>query len=802
MRRWVVIGVLLSLLASLFVPLPGEAATVAELLAQARQAQGRVREIKSQGWGVDEKQRVIQLLGPLALNFLSASDLAQAASSQTQKSQVRDLYDTLSTPLDDIYGGSISRLEGMSKAVMDRDGDLEALYDTKEWKEAQLVASQSLYFLNWLHYVGSFVSEGQSRKKLLEEAAKGFSEFAVGEQSSQLKRESLFGRALCEKELKQFDWAVRDFELLLKDPALPADLERKVRTAMAEARSRSARGERADSERAESAADAQARAMLQRAQSLFESRKKTTGEARLKPLLEAVALLDEVRKQGGSWKEKADVLANAEITEQEAAIIDEQKNPFPQWGQARDLLQKSEFAKAVPFLREVLTSDDPKAALHHRDAQYYLGVGLFQLRDYRESATQLTKFLTADGVPPQFGAEAMYLRFKAAEALYAKEPTPDSGKLYLDAIKDFIRRYPDHKSIFEAYFRLGEYNQKQENYLAAVESYQKVSGDPAFRTRADFATLQSYFSLLDALDEKRNGSGISEKELRQRTAAGLQAFWKNSAELEKTNPAVAKQVPLHDYRGKVSVMNAAFLSKDVDTKAADIIALLQDFEKKYPDEKDAFAKVARIRLVALEKAGRFADLEKEVDNIFARFKPDEQKELLAGLSKVLPIDIKKLEKKNDKENLLTAKRTLARLYANRLQQGEAFAEDESPAQFKYELAQLYLDVKDYDKATPIYQELQQSAYSLVSLAGLAQIAAVKGDQHQAITYWEEMLKGTQAGDPLWFRGTFEVAQLNATLGNTDLACKTISGARAMLGRLGEQGLKRRIQDLGVQTCGK
>jgi hypothetical protein len=47
-----------------------------------------------------------------------------------------------------------------------------------------------------------------------------------------------------------------------------------------------------------------------------------------------------------------------------------------------------------------------------------------------------------------------------------------------------------------------------------------------------------------------------------------------------------------------------------------------------------------------------------------------------------------------------------------------------------------------------------------------------------------------------------VAQLNATLGNTDLACKTVSGARTMLGRLGEQGLKKKIQDLGAQTCGK
>ena len=800
MRRPVLIGVFLALLASLLLSSVGQASTVAELLAQARQAQGRVREIKSQGWGVDEKQRVIQVLGPLALSFLSASDLAQAAS--TQRAQVRDLYDTLSTPLDDIYDGSIARLESMSKAVMDRDGDLEALYETKEWKDAQLIASQSLYFLNWLHYVGSFVSEGQSRKKLLEEASKGFSEFAVGEQTSQLKRESLFGRALCEKELKQFDWATRDFELLLKDAGLPADMERKVRAAMAEVRTRSARGERGDSNRGETPAEAQARGMLQRAHTLLESRKKATGDTKRKQLLEAAALLDEVRKQGGAWKEKADALANTEITEQDAAVIDEQKNPFPQWGQARELLQKSEFAKAVPFLREVLASDDPKAVIHHRDAQYYLGVGLFQLRDYRDAMAQLNKFLTADGVPPQFGAEATYLRFKAAEGLYAKEPTPDNSKLYIDAIKEFTRRYPDHKSIFEAYFRLGEYNQKQGNYLAAVEAYQKVSGDQAFRVRADFATLQSYFSLLDALGEKQDGIGISEKDLRQRTATSLQAFWKNSADLEKTNPAAAKQIPLQDDRGKVTVMNAAFLSKDVDTKAPDIVSLLQDFEKKYPEQKDAFAKVARIRLVALEKAGRFVDLEKAVDDIFTGFTPNEQKELLAGLSKVLPGDIKKLERKNDKDDTLAAKRTLARLYADRLQRGEAFAEDESPAQFKYELAQLYLDVKDYDKAIPLYQELQQGAYSLVALAGLAQIAAVKGDQHQAITYWEEMLKGTQAGDQLWFRGTFEVAQLNATIGNTEQACKTVSGARAMLGRLGEQGLKKRIQDLGAQTCGK
>src|SRR5256885_15417049 len=92
-RLRVVIGFFLPLLAGLLLSSIGEAATVAELAAQARQAHARVREIKSQGWGVDEKQRVIQLLGPMALSFLSASDLAQAAS--TQRGQVRELYETL-----------------------------------------------------------------------------------------------------------------------------------------------------------------------------------------------------------------------------------------------------------------------------------------------------------------------------------------------------------------------------------------------------------------------------------------------------------------------------------------------------------------------------------------------------------------------------------------------------------------------------------------------------------------------------------------------------------------------------------
>ena len=37
---------------------------------------------------------------------------------------------------------------------MDQDGDLDALYETAEFKQSQAVAAQSLYYLNWLRYYG------------------------------------------------------------------------------------------------------------------------------------------------------------------------------------------------------------------------------------------------------------------------------------------------------------------------------------------------------------------------------------------------------------------------------------------------------------------------------------------------------------------------------------------------------------------------------------------------------------------------------------------------------------------------
>ena len=122
--------------------------------------------------------------------------------------------------------------------------------------------------------------------------------------------------------------------------------------------------------------------------------------------------------------------------------------------------------------------------------------------------------------------------------------------------------------------------------------------------------------------------------------------------------------------------------------------------------------------------------------------------------------------------------------------------------FKYELAQLYLDAGEDDKALSLFEDLREGAYSLVALAALGTVAERKGDLEGALAHWKQMLKETRVGDPLWFRGTYDVARAYHARGDTAQACRTIRPAANMIARLRNESLKRDIEQLGAEACGK
>lgn len=775
-----------------------EANSVGKISEMASEARRQVNNLKRTGWTTDKKLEAIQILGPSALQFVAIPNLAKAVKTDSGKNAVRRIYDTLHSPLNDIYEASFNRLDQMTADVIAADGDLEAVQDSQAYLQEQGVVSRSLYFLNWLNYIGSFTLEGENKKKLLTTAMNGFSEFAVGDQASRLKNESLFGRALCERELQKFDWAVRDFELLLKQPGVAVAMRKKAETALKQTR-RYAKSGRRDAD----SPDARSQSQFQLAKSLVKKSLGARGKQRREIRGQVIGLILELRKAGGKWKDRADALIETHLTTEEELVIAEHENPFAPWLKAKEKMQKRQFGAAVPLLEEVLASDDPNASKFKEDAHYYLGVGQYEQRRYVKAIQTLDAFLKARGAKNKHASDARYFQFKSAESLYAGSPNSTNDALYIAKISDFTRNYPRHRFVYEAHFRLGENLQEKGEYLKAVKAYKKVRGAPAYQVRADFATVQSYFEVLHAVEDGDPSVLLDEAEVRERISESLDSYWTSSEKLTLNSPRLSKRAPYNEYPAKATVMQVVYLGHEMDTNAEKIVSLLTGFEKKFPQHVEAFETVARTRIIALQKTGYYTQLEESVNDIYARYEPDKEAELLSDLSEVLEKDIRKLRKRNDREKEMVAKRILARLQEEWLRNGGEFEEDQSPDRFRYDLAQLYLDTKQYEKAEPIYRELEskQGAYSIVSTVGLARISEVQGNEQSALSLWEAMVKATQVGDVLWFRGTFEVARLNESLGNSEQACKTVNGAQRMLKRLGDERLKTKIEQFATQTCG-
>ena len=75
-----------------------EAASIAELSARAKQARSKANALKQGSWGAQAKLQAIQILGPVALEFVALPNLAQSVKTPSSRKAIRDVYETLHAP--------------------------------------------------------------------------------------------------------------------------------------------------------------------------------------------------------------------------------------------------------------------------------------------------------------------------------------------------------------------------------------------------------------------------------------------------------------------------------------------------------------------------------------------------------------------------------------------------------------------------------------------------------------------------------------------------------------------------------
>ncbi|MFQ5667293.1 MAG: hypothetical protein ACE5I7_12795 [Candidatus Binatia bacterium] len=779
-----VIGLVLGLLA------PVHAQSASALRASARQIAAEIAAQKRAGrFDTAAQERAVQRLGKLALGYVALSERTANAGKQRGERQV---FEAISTPLDDIYNANNAKIERMTRRIMDEDGDLEALYETQPFKDAQLVASHALYFRNWLNYYGARLYRGAQRRALLEKAQRGFSEFAVGERHTALLVESLLGRGLCNLELGHSDYAIHDLRAVAQDPQASKERKAKARLALLDAYVRTGKVSRAlrlSSELLGTGGRAEDNLIrFLRIRALLTGARTASGATAARYRREALTLMDRLRRAGAGWKKKVSALAATSIEHPEQWSRSA-NNPFARWELAKLLVRKGDYARATPLLEGFVRSRDAQMRRYRGEAHYFLGLAKFRAGQYQEAAQQLDAALKAHR--PSYGADAAYLRFKALEAVMAKHPRAAPSAQYEHAIRDYLTRYPTHKSAFEAYFRLGELLQTQGKFAAALEAYANVHGDPGFELRARFAGLQCDFELLQARDgrvpDKRNA-------LLRAIGTSLQEFDKHATAAEKRTKSTDHGA-LSQMRAKVAVMQAVYLSLQPEPNQSAILKALDAFERKYPHQTDLLPQVARFRLAAYRHLGRFADAEAEVKAhgqlLLSSLGPRAVEDFAVSF-------IREGARRNGRGDAAAnqaAQQVALRLYELLV------SEQEDSGRAKLTLARLYENTGALKKAAALYAErLQSHPKSLAALRGLGRIAESQRRFAEAMGYWRRLGKAVRPGDAPWYEASYQVARLTQVLGKKDASCQQLTQLKPAMPGLSDADLRNKLDELYQQVC--
>jgi pentatricopeptide repeat protein len=792
------VGLLAFLTWGLLGPPAAQAQAAAELRASGREVTNDIAAQKGAGrFDAAAQQRAVDRLGKLVLGFIDLSDrTANAGGEGRERDALRGAYEAINAPLESIYDQNGATIERLTKQVMDEDGDLEAVYDTPAFKEAQVVASQSLYFLNWLHYYGARLYDGTPRKELLEKAQRGFSEFAVGDRHSDLLVESLLGRGMCHLELGNTEFAVHDLQAVTSDPQASAERKAKARLALLDGYARNGNlnevlklsdqmlgsGGRAE--------DNLVRFI--RARVLFDAAKKAAGAEAARYRQQAMTTLDQLRRAGGGWEEKAAALAASSIDNPEQFAANA-NSPFAKWELAKLLVQKGDYKQAMPLLEGFVSSPDDALRSHQGEAHYFLGLAKFQAGQYQEAAEQLDDALK-DG-KAAYGADAAYMRFKSREILVAKSPSPEFGTQYEQAVRAYLSKYPDHKSAFEAQFRLGELLQAQHKCADAVQAYAKVQGDLPFEVRARFATVQCSFELLQAIDPR--GSGAQRATLLKDIGVDLRAFDTQAAEYEKRG-AKSDQVPLGQMRAKMAVLTAVYATLQPelgDQNAQKVLDALAGFEKTHPDQQELLPQVVRLRLTADQRLGRFGDAEAEVSAhgplLVPAFGTAAVEELAVGF-------VREGARRKNKEG--AGANQAAEQVASQLYQ-LLVTDSDGSNKSKLTLARLYENTNQLKKSADLYGEiLRANGDSPAALRGLGRIAEAEKRLPDARGYWQQLIKVMRGGDVGWYEGQYEVARLTEAMGMKQESCTQLEQLKPAMPGLSDADLRKQLDVLYQRVC--
>lgn len=737
--------------------------------------------------GEAEEQALFGSLANVSVQVADAYDQWVRTGSDEKRRAALATAGSVLPLLERLYAHHQGRIDKAQAEIIRDDGNPEVLYTERWWQLDRGFALAAAGQLSWLHYRMAMLSPDQKekRKAWLEKSVREFSEF-IAAPDEKMRLESLLGRGMAEKELGERAEAEGDLQLVLQQ-AKGTPLYWPARMALGELRA-SGGG---------AAALAETKKLLAEAQSAGLS----ADMLRQIRLLRFDALLSAMAAGGaGEGVQKEATSLAAQLSSQGPAVsqrvtkmtLARLKDPRPvlgatvssEWIAAENLAAAEKFEEAAKAYERIARSTDPSAREHADEVHHRLGVCWFRLGRYADAERELRAYLAAepDGA---LASEAAYLQFRAAEGVFRATPNEQTRSSFLAVAEYFTSHFPDHESVYEGWFRLGEMLQGERRYMEAADAYAKVEGPPAFRLRAAAAEVQCIADELataDEVDEAR-ATGL-------RTRA--EGAWERFDELASASGTTASA----DLKARTVVARALAAGSGPGADAAGALAMLDGFEQRFPEQTDVVLPVTALRLATSTALGRLEVAEPAARTLAAMPGTEANYfELVEKLSRALlrrSADAAPTDPAASQRWAAMATTLLDRLRA---------AGRPIPDEVRLNLAQSYVEQDRLSDAAALYKELLAAApQSRSLLRASALLADRRGEAAEAAALWAELAKLQEVATPAWYEARLATAAALAGSGQKEAACRSVREVEDFRPDLRDAATKTKFAELSARVC--
>lgn len=715
-----------------------------------------------------------------------------------------------------IVASNEEAVEALQEEKLDKVEDTQRFLDSPEWQMPQRLISLSRYWMSWNRYYRSFLyPEGNPESRgLLQEAIGGFSLTLFDIEDPTIVAKSLFGRALCFKELENYEKARTDLDAITQhvrhnDPLYLWSLYEQALIAyrLGEYEAALAHLDKLDTGvEAKTVSDVlgsehkrlRERVVLEPRVTVLlnklEKEQDKSGESARQLCQEAHEALKRLSMYDGAYATKLYRLVSA-YPVFFSTLSYEQLGVVGNLALADTRFQEGQYEEAVKRYRSLWTSPDVYIRNRRDDIYFRSGYGYCQIGRWKDALTCFDELHEKHPGSKLIG-KAACLEYVAAAGQYKVNGGPSDYSRYIDSAERYLKECPNPGDRDGAHFVLGKQDYEEGRVAQARRHFTAIEESSPHYWPATYYVLKEDVEELERRRQKGGKASVAAEKLYQSLAAQFARFQK-LARPEKPGPGIA-EVAAH-----MTVLQARLFASSPQEACSRVAKTLEGFEKRFPADQPLWLKAMQLRLACFDKNRMI----------------DPSKEQILYLSQEYPVDDSLWDFLGEWAQRYEKEAAGLREEGNR-SLGDGYAElslmiytdmsriaSEKARYEKYldaiqiRMGEILLALDQKERAGQIYEELlKRTPDSAEALYQLGRIYEGQGRWDAALEVWRKYTNGVESGSEPWFESRYRIAMAHNHMGRAKEACEVITMIRVLHPDVKNPELNAKLLNLEKEVC--